>query len=49
MIHQVQGELRTTIWRTLSYFVENCLVAAERHLRTEVGSEVRVTLFLKIN
>ena len=27
-IHKVQGELRTAIWRALSYFVENCLVAA---------------------
>ena len=23
-----KGELRTTIWRTLSYFVENCLIVA---------------------
>ena len=32
--------MRTAIWRALSYFVENCLVAAQRHLRTEAGSEV---------
>ena len=27
-IHLVQGGLRSTIWRALSYFVENCLVTA---------------------
>ena len=44
-----KGELRTTIWRTLSCFVENCLVTASRHLRAETGSEVWVILFPKIN
>ena len=48
-IHLVQGELRTTIWKALSYFVENYLVAVKRYLRADTGSEVRVILFPKIN
>ena len=40
MIHLVQGELRTTIGRALSYFIENRLVAAKRYLKAEAGSEV---------
>ena len=41
--------LRTTVWRALSRFVENCLVASEGHLRDYASSKVWDILFPKIN
>ena len=45
-INQVQGELRTAIWRALSYFVENCSLTALKNRRRFWS---RVILFPKIN
>ena len=48
-IHITWRGLRITVWRALSYFVENWSVTAERHLRCEASCEVWVILFPKIN
>ena len=41
--------VRSSVWRALNYFVEDCLDLSQRHLRDETISEALVILFSKIN